>query len=379
MLAERVDAPTNLPTRDRAAVDGYAVRASDLTRASPSSKVRLAVVGSMLPTDHGTDLEVHGREAAYVACGAPMPKGADAVVRVERVRWGGDWIEVSAPISCLKNIALAGEDLVEGAKVIDQGHIIRPQDIEALLSLGITRVKVLRRLKVATISVGDELVEPRNYVGNRVINSHAYALGTLLEELGVDALQMGVAEDDAAKIAERVRESLRLADLVVTIGGCSVGAKDFVPQAIESLEDSKVIFRGVSVTAGKPAGLALVGEKPVVMLPAHVVSMFAGFYLYVVPVLNRLRALPLRHGLATVKAEPAETFQAKPHVDTFLLLQIQNVEGGLVAKPLMGHLSVVQNLLRANAFCIVEQGGALSKGQLVEATLQLGFGARGFR
>ncbi|MFQ6135239.1 MAG: molybdopterin molybdotransferase MoeA, partial [Nitrososphaerales archaeon] len=272
VLAEDIVSEVYLPDHDFAAMDGYAVKTQNIQKASEKNSIKLTVTGELYPTDHPTDASIGDYETMYVACGAPIPKGADAVLRVENVRRVNGEITVKNPSESNRNICQTGEDVKKQELVLPKGRTIRPQDIGLLVALNREYVKVVRRPRVAVISVGDELTEPFKNAPNKIVNNNAYIVSSLVEYFNAEPILMGIAQDSLEDISHKITSALEKADLVLTIAGCSVGLKDYVPDVLDSLGEPGIVFHGVALSAGKVSGFGVVRGKPVVMLPGHVGS-----------------------------------------------------------------------------------------------------------
>lgn len=369
VLAEDVVSDVNLPDHDYAAMDGYAVKTGDIQDAAEDNPARLSVVGELYPPDHPTDASIKEGETMYVACGAPIPKGVDAVLRVEQARREGDAIVVMSRLEQGRNICPIGEDAKEHQLLLSRGHVIRPQDIGLMVALNRRYVKVVRRPRVAVISVGDELTEPFKNVSNKTINNNAYIVSSLVEYFNAEPLLIGIAEDSVEDISRKVTLGLEKADVVLTIAGCSVGLKDYVPDVLDSLGEQGIIFHGVALSAGKVSGFAVVGGKPVVMLPGHVGSAVAAFYLLVMPLLNMLQGLGFRDNLPVVRCVLEGGVKAKPSVDMVLPVKVYRSGGEYRASPLVKPLSVLKNLVDANGYALIPAGSVVDKGASVDVRL----------
>ncbi|MBI2937565.1 MAG: molybdopterin molybdotransferase MoeA [Thaumarchaeota archaeon] len=375
VLAEDIVSGFNLPDHNFAAMDGYAINTKDIQKASDSNQIRLVVKGELYPPDHPTDAVIKNSETMYVACGAPIPKGADAVLTVESARQEEATIVVQTPLKPNRNICLIGEDVKEQDLVIPKGRIIRPQDIGLLVALNRETIKVARKPRVAVISVGEELTEPFRGTPNKIVNNNAYIIGDLIKVFNAEPVLIGIAKDSIEDITQKIITATQQADIIVTIAGCSVGVKDFVPDTIEKLggEGHGIVFHGVAVSAGKVSGFGLVQGKPVVMLPGHVGSTVATFYLLVLPLLNRQLGLGFKDHLPIVKCVLDEPIRpSKPGIELVLPVKIYRRGGEHRAVPMRKPLSVLKNLADANGFAMIQAGVALDAGASVDVKVYSG-------
>ena len=204
-------------------------------------------------------------------------------------------IEVFRPVARGENVIQVGEDMARGEALLSRGSLIRPQDIGALLALGITRVSVFHRVRVALIPTGDELVPPEDSPGpGQIRNTNAYALAGLALQAGAIPLRLDIVRDSYEALREAIRKAMALADLVVVSAGSSVSARDVTASAIGSLGQPGVLVHGVSIRPGKPTIMAVIDGKPVFGLPGNPASAMITFDLFVTPAIHILSGcLPL--------------------------------------------------------------------------------------
>jgi len=366
ILAEDVRSTLDVPSFVRPFMDGYATRAAWTRAASSSHPVTLRVAGKSFPEDQPNGNRIGYREAFYLACGAPVPQGADCMVKVEDTRVVGAEVHVLKEGIPGAGLSRPGEDVRRGSRVLRRGDLVRPQDLGVLVALGKREVNVFPRPKLAILSVGDEVVSLDNFAPNRIVNNYAHVISAATSELGASPLLLGIAPDDPDAIAMRLVEGAQVADAVATIGGCSVGAKDFVPDAIAKV--GNVIAHGVKIKPGHVAGVGTVRNKPVFMLPGHVASSMMAFYLFVVP------TLAIMAGIKPHKILPASYAEVTVPVDeeathTFLRLRLSERAGRLVAEPIHGGTNILSSLSRANGFALIPPRTSVRKGQTIRVTL----------
>jgi molybdenum cofactor synthesis domain-containing protein len=305
----------------------------------------------------------------YVACGAPIPKGADAVLRVEYANVGNGTIVVKVPLEPGRNICRTGEDLRKDELAVRKGRVIRPQDIGLLVALNRERVKVVSKPRVAILSVGDELTEPFRKTQNKTINNNAFIVSSLVQYFSGEPVLLGIARDNIEDISRKIASTIENVDVFITIAGCSVGIRDYVPDAIRSLGEPAILFHGVALSAGKVSGFAVIHGRPIVMLPGHVGSTVAAFYLLVTPLLNKLQGLGFKDTLPTVTCALDEAIKTKPSVDLVLPVKVYREERYYRAIPLKKPLSVLKNLSDANGYAIIPGGKVLAKDATVDVKL----------
>jgi molybdenum cofactor synthesis domain-containing protein len=366
VLAEGIVSEVNIPSVNHAVFDGYAIRSADTEGAQINKPVVLKIVDEAFPGEK--PLEMRSGQTIYNACGGPLPLGADAVVKVENTRLRGKKIEVCFPLNFGENVALAGEDIKCGEPIFGRGQLLRPQDVGALAGLGLKHVKVFRKPKVGIISVGDELVLSREKDPFKIVNNYALIISFLTSELGGDPYLYGIVPDDLELIKEKISEAAKETDIIATIAGCSVGKKDFVPDAIQALDDLGIVFHGIKLSPGRVIGAGVVKGKPVIMLPGHIVSTYAGFYLFLGPLIVRFSGSKTKGYFPIVKARLAQKVKRKPTA-TFLRLHLARVDGEYKANPVHGGSGRLTTLISSNGFTVVPRGKGLDTGSLVNVVL----------
>jgi molybdopterin molybdotransferase len=368
VLAQDAVSNINIPDYDKTFIDGYAVNPQDTLGASTSKPAVFEVVGKLFPADYPTDLQIGACEVVYVACGAPIPKGAGATVKVEETRLKEGKIEVIRPIQPGEGIIPFGDDMKKGDLLLKKGQMLRPQDTGILASLGLTCAEVTKKPKIAIISGGDELIKQCEKTPKKIANNYALVVAGLASELGAEAEMSGIMADTLEKVTEKIASALADADIVVTIGGSSVGVKDFVPDAVNALGKPGVVVQGVSLRPGAISGFGLVNGKPVVMLPGHIGSCIGGFYLFVAPLISHYLGLSGDGLLPKLTAELEEDLETGPQF-RFQLTHIKRVDGKLLAEQVEGGSSALTTIVKSNGYTIVPPHTTLANGSKVDVYL----------
>src|SRR6056297_1345466 len=320
VVAEPIDAPAPVPGYDRAAMDGYAVRASDTFGAGDRSPAVLAARSAE------ADAVAPG-EAARVHTGSAVPEGADAVVMVERVETVGDDIEVFDAVATGENVGEAGEDVADGQRLYEPGHVLRPSDLGLLRSVGLDEVAVREPPEVAVIPTGEELVESDPGPGE-VIETNGLTVSRLVERWGGEARYRDVVTDDPEALREAVAADLD-ADVVVTTGGSSVGERDLLPEVVDDL--GEVLVHGVALKPGHPVCLGRAEGTPIVSLPGYPVACIVNAAQFLRPAIKRAAgtdAEPFPTRRATLERKVA----SEPGVRTFARVSVSD-DGGDDALP----------------------------------------------
>ncbi len=290
IVAEDVYAKSDVPPFDRATMDGYAVRAEDTFQAEEDNPVRLKIVG-VVEAGERSELEVKEGEAAEIATGAMMPKGANAVVMVEYTKRSGDYVEVFRPVSPGENVMFAGSDVMVGELIVREGTKLTHREIGVMAACGISRVKVYRKPIVAVISTGNELVSPGEELGEaKIYDVNSYTISSAIVENGGEAVFLGIARDREEEMRSLIEEGLKRADIVITSGSTSAGAGDVMYRILDGFSPG-VIVHGIAIKPGKPAIIAVCNEKPIFGLPGYPTSAMTVFELLVAPLIKELAGI----------------------------------------------------------------------------------------
>lgn len=274
-LAEDVYADFDIPGFDRAAMDGYAVLSKDTNSASKKKPVVLEVIDNV-PAGYSTEKVVKNGRAVRIMTGAPMPKGADAVVMVEDTEKKEEKVKVFRKVVCQGNVSFAGEDVKRGELILSQGSLIRPAEVAMLASLGKENILVRTKPRVAIISTGDELVEVgRTLQKGEIYDSNSYALFSQVLSSGGEPHRLGIARDKRENLLARIEEGLSY-QLLLLSGGVSVGDYDLVTDALKKA-GVKMLFWKVAVKPGKPTFFGVRKGRLVFGLPGYPVSSMVNF------------------------------------------------------------------------------------------------------
>ncbi len=297
VLARAETSPIHVPGHANSSMDGYAVRAADV---SGDGQTSLRVTQRIAAGEIGARLAAG--EAARIFTGAPLPEGADAVVIQEDCQQDGDQVRFHGPVAAGDNVRPRGNDVVAGHQVLAAGTRLRPQELGLAASVGLAQLDVVRRLRVAIFSSGDELVQPGEpLAAGAIYNSNRYILRGLLSALGCETIDLASVEDNLAATEAALLEAAAEADVVVTSGGMSVGEEDHVKQAVERVGELEM-WR-VAVKPGKPLAYGRIGAADFIGLPGNPVSTLLTFCLFVRPFL--LRRQGVRQVLGKALSVPA--------------------------------------------------------------------------
>lgn len=279
VLASDIRAPLSLPPFTNSAVDGYAVRGTDL----PRDKERAFPVSGRVQAGSSASGAIAPNEAVRIFTGAPMPEGTDTVFMQEDVRIDETGKVVLPPgLKAGANVRPVGEDIPQGYLALPAGRQLRPQDIALIAALGLTRVEVRRRLRIAVFSTGNEVVSPgapRNPA--QLFDSNRFMLTAMLKRLGCEVSDLGILRDERASLVLALKGAATLHDLILTSGGVSTGEEDHVKAAVESI--GRLVLWRIAIKPGRPVAMGVIGGTPFIGLPGNPVASFVTFAYVVRP------------------------------------------------------------------------------------------------
>jgi molybdopterin molybdotransferase len=351
-VAETLTAPNPVPGYERAAMDGYAVRAQDTFGASDRSPSVLR---------EGTDEVVPG-EAVRVHTGSELPAGADAVVMIEQTEVVGDEIEVFDGVAEGENVGPVGEDVAEGETLYEPGHRLRPSDLGLLKSVGIGEVEVYDYPTVGVIPTGEELVQSDPDPGE-VIETNGLTVSKLVSRWGGVPTYRDVVTDDPDALRAAIQRDLTK-DVVVLTGGSSVGARDYTPEVVDEL--GEVLVHGVALKPGHPVALGVVEETPVLMLPGYPVACIINAVQFLRPVLKQVGHMPAADH-PTVEATLTRKVTSDPGTRTFVRVRVETNDGERRATPTRASGSgVLSSVALADGWVVVpEEREGIAEGETV--------------
>jgi molybdopterin molybdotransferase len=366
-----VVSPAAVPPFPTSHMDGFAVRSEDIRGASQSAPVTLRVTGEVRLGEEARRLVRNG-EAFRVATGSRVPSGTDTVVPAEHARVDGSTIVVTSAQESGRWVYGSGADVRKGERVLAKGEIIRAQQIGLMLGLGLTRVRVREKPKVAVIATGSELTDASSPRPGKVRNSHSPYFVYLVRALGAAPVDMGIVKDDQPEVARTIRRALQRSDFVITLGGTSVGRADVVGEAVLSLEPD-LMLHGIKMDRGRVAGVAVVDGKPVLMMPGPIQGAMNAFVLFAVQIIASLEG-SMGRGLE-LQCRLGESWKARKRFPDFTKVMYVGLDSGHeVAEPLEGETESIKVLAEAAGYVVVPESVTyLEKGSIVVVKLLPGF------
>jgi molybdopterin molybdotransferase len=286
VMAAAVEAREPVPPFDRAAMDGYAVRGEETFGADPYSPATFTCVGKSRP-GKAFDGTVGPGQAVEIATGAPIPPGADTVVKAESTRVDDRTVSVFEPTPPGRHVSRRGEDLARGMVALAAGRVLRPQDLGVLSALGYETVDVVRRPTVTLLVTGDELLPPGQPAhGSQIADMNSVMLSALIARDGGRTRVVGPLPDDRDRLREEIAAAASSTDAVLISGGSSAGPEDYAPGLVAEL--GELIVHGVALRPASPAGLGFLNGAPVVLLPGNPVSCLCAYDFFAGPIVRRL-------------------------------------------------------------------------------------------
>lgn len=365
-LVSKID----VPSFDRASMDGYAVVAEDTFYVDEQNPVRLRFVGEIRAGDD-SDLTVKRGICVGIATGAPIPYGANAVVMVEYTGDKNGEIEIFRPVVPGENIMAAGSDIMRGETIMRRGTRLTPRETGVLAASGFKTVSVYKKPRVAIISTGNEIIEPGTELEYaKIYDVNARAVADYIKDLGGEPTYAGIARDNFDEIYERLKECLTGDyDIVLTSGGTSAGVGDILYKIIAEL--GEVLIHGVAIKPGKPVLIGVCMGKPVFGLPGYPTSALVVFNTFVAPLIKKMQGLPqTTEDHKRIHAKTAvKLFSAKGRYE-YLMVNVIPLFDSFVVYPILTGSGAITTLANADGYVrIPENVEMVAEGEVVEVEL----------
>jgi putative molybdopterin biosynthesis protein len=374
VLAAEVIAPVDAPPFDRSNVDGFAVRAADIAGARDGAPRPLTLNAEVVACGVQPAIEVMPGTATAIATGGVIPRGADAVVMIEHTELIEDSlapaIEVRRGGASGQFISYAGSDIARGETLLRKGTRIGSREIGMLAACGFAAVEVVRRPRIAVLSTGDELVEPgRPLKPAGVYDSNGAIIAAAIVEAGGEPVPFGAFPDEDVTLELAMRTALESCDMVVLSGGTSKGAGDLSHRIVSRLGPPGILVHGVALKPGKPLCLAVIGDKPLIVLPGFPTSAIFTFHAFVAPVIRARAGLP-PEAAHTVAARVPVRIASELGREEFVLVSLVAGENGPIAFPTGKGSGAVTAFSQADGFLAIDAlAAALDADTSAEVTL----------
>jgi molybdopterin molybdotransferase len=345
VLSHAAVSPVDVPTFDRAMMDGFAVRAHGIAGASAYNPIVLDVVGEAFPGRPYAG-EVAAAQAVKIMTGAPMPDGADAVLPFELAEFAQGRVRALGEVSPGKHVGARGEDVTAGTTVLPPGRLLRPQDVGLLSSVGIGRVECIGRVRVAIVLTGSELLPPGTPPGGcKITDANGPMLQALVERDGGSVISREIVPDNRQQIAQAIKQD---ADVVLVSGGSSVGQDDHVPTILA--EQGELAVHGVAMRPSSPTGMGRLGERLVFLLPGNPVSCLCAYDFFAGRAIRGLGGRQLEWPYRSLRGKLARKINSE--IGRLDYTRVTVAEGQVF--PLaIGGASILSSTTRADGFVVV--------------------------
>lgn len=352
-LSEDIVSRENIPGFNRSTVDGYAIDSRDSHGAS-STIPSMATLVEKVEMGQTPSREIYRGQTSYVPTGGMLPEGADSVVMIENAEnLDEENIMIYKAVSKGQNVILKGDDIEEGEVVLPKGKRLTSHDIGVLAAQGISKVKVQRKLKIAIISTGDEVVDIDGpFETGKIRDINGYVLASRVEELGGEVERRTIVKDDFELLKRELEDSLKKADLAIISGGSSVGAKDYTHDVINSFGGEGVFIHGVAVKPGKPTIVGMAGEKMVFGLPGHPSSSILLFNIFVKEAMSYINGSIEKEKSAYCVMD--SNFPSSSGKRTYQMVSVYEEQGELHAAPVFGKSGMITLLSKSDGYIEIE-------------------------
>lgn len=367
VLWEDVYCPEDIPGFDRSRVDGYAVRWQDTAGADPARPVKLAL-GQEIEAGKPPQSALESGNACYIPTGGMLPENADSVIMLEDTQEVPGGVLVKRPLKPGENVFAKGADIKKGTRMLPAGHVLRPQDIGALASIGKMKVATKGKLRVAIISTGNEISEPSVPLPLGMVRDiNTYTLYSLIMRDGMEPVNYGIVRDDFNILKNIFEKAVQNADVVLIVGGSSVGKLDLTVKILESMEGARILAHGISIKPGKPTVLAKVGNKAVIGLPGHPAGAFMVYQTIGRYLLGKIWGSTLDQ--KGVKAVFQGRYKAGEDRDDLVLVRITGNEQKAFASVIQYNSSMMNGIVKADGYTRVSVGKEIADGDKIFANL----------
>jgi putative molybdopterin biosynthesis protein len=351
-------------------MDGFAAIAEDTFSAQEDKPVKLKIVGKVEAGDK-PKIEVARGEAVEIATGAPVPKGADAVVMVEQTDQKDDVVSIFKAVAPGENIMGAGTDMMAGENVLRTGQEITSREIGLLAALGKSRVNVYRKPRVAIISTGNELIPSGQQLDyGKIYDVNSKTLAGAILESGCEPVPFGICSDDPEEMKTKIQQALLVADLIVTSGSTSAGAGDILDRILGDFDGPGIVVHGLSVKPGKPLIIAVIEGKPLFGLPGYPTSALMMFNLIVKPNISKIAGLAVETATWLEGKVASKIFSAKGRREFLPVHIVKDEVGKHLVYPVLSGSGAITSLALADGFIDIPQNQEfIEEGEAVRVEL----------
>ena len=361
VLAENIIAKIDVPHFKKSAMDGFAVKAEDTFGATNINPKRLKIIG-LVTAGIISEKEIRNSECSAITTGAPLPDGADSVLKVEFTERKNNELTIYKAVTPGENIINIGSDIKKDSIVAKKGLIINPRIIGAIASQGIKEIKVKEEPLIAYFSTGNEVLKPGSLLEQgKVYDINSKTIIAAIKENNGNVLDLGIVKDDKEAIKETIKAGLK-SDFILLSGGSSLGEKDFMVESVNEL--GKVLVHGIAVKPGKPVLIGEIDNKLILGLPGYPTSALSNFYILVVPIIHKM--LGIHQKIKTTEAKLSRKIVSTVGRYEFMAVKLENE----TAIPVMKGSSSITTIAEADGFLEIDENTeVIEKGTLVKVRL----------
>jgi len=365
VLAKDVICKIEIPSFDKASMDGFAIKSLDTKNATKKNPVYLKIVGKIFAGDKKKK-PIKSSESVAIATGSSLPDGADAVIMIEDVIINKDKIKITKKVRKQSNIAFKGEEVRKDQLILKKGTWLTPQDVGLIASIGLNQIPVFKQPSVGILATGNELAKPgTNLKNGKIFESNRIVIAELVKQMGGKIQDLGICKDEKKVIEKKIKKGLQN-DLLVITGGSSVGERDFVPKILKSLGKPGIIVKGVSMKPGSPVTLAMIRKTPIIVCPGFPVSSFFAFFLFGNSLLKQM-LFTKGPPISEIQARMENNVKTQQNVTNFVRVKIRKIKDAYFARPVSTADSrLLITLTGSDGVIIVKNRKELQKGELVK-------------
>jgi len=380
VLYNNIISSINIPIHDSSHMDGFAVFYDDIRGASNLKPVMLKVINDIkLGNTKIESLQIG--QAARIPTGGYLPKNSDTVIPTEFVQFNviDRSVKIFSEFPKRSFISPAGKEISKNKLLFKKGHLIRTQDIALLNLIGIKKINIFKKPKVAIIPTGSELTNNIEEVTHgKILNTNGQIISTLVEASGGIPVDLGITSDNIKNIQSKIKNAISQTDIILTIGGSSVGHKDLLAESINSIGEPGILAEGIKLDRGRVTKIAVLKSKPIIILPGPIQGAVNAFIVLAMPLIRSLIGLSYNNK-AIINAQITDNWSARRKFQKFVKilyvhLYISKTNNSIKAEPITGETSNMTVMTRANGYVIVpEKITNIEKGSNIQVNLLSGF------
>ena len=378
VLKEDIISENDIPPYSTSHMDGFALKSEETISATNSNPILFNISNKKSILGNHSHYDLKTGEVYRIQTGGYLPNNSNAIVPIESIKHvSTKSINIYSHVKKGSFVYTAGSDIQKDKKVLSKGQILKAQDMAMLAFLQISKVPVFRRPVVAIIPTGTELTDEVNQNKNKkIVNTNSHIISCIIEEIGGVSLDLGVTPDERGSLIKKIKNALIKSDIIITIGGSSVGKHDIVETTINSFGKPGVLSHGIKLDRGRVTGLAAINSKPVIISPGPVQGTLNAFIVFVRPLIRNYLGQTEKND-STILATVTENWHARHNFLNFtniVYVKVSKFQGEFFAAPIIGETQSISLLVNSNGYIIVSEDDInINKGEKVEVNLLPGF------